>query len=106
LDGVGLYHYVDDGFARHHETHPSLIDVNLAPCSRSHSVGTEQSDRNRLLIPDGTRPSQPESLRRFGPIARWAVESCSDPFGTFLGIDNPGPELEGWLVTNMLVVPT
>jgi len=105
LGRVGLYHYVEDGFASHDETHPSLIHVNLAPSSPAHSVGTEQSDRNRLLIPNWGRPSEPETLRRFGPIAQWAVESCSDPFGPFLGIDNPGPNLEGWLVTNVLAVP-
>jgi hypothetical protein len=81
------------------------MHVNLSPGSRAHSVGTEQCKRNRMLIPDGTRPSEPESLRQLGPIAQWAVESCSDPFGTFLGNDNPGPDLERWPVTNMLAVP-
>lgn len=101
----GTHQDVKGWITRQDEPQPTLMDPDLPPGPPTHPMSTEKGSRNRPLVPDWPRPVEAESLRQLGPIAQWAVDGCSDPLGTFRGIDNPRSESEGRLVTDVLAVP-
>ncbi len=74
------------------------------PRARRDAMITAQSLRYRLLIPDGSRSHASKGWRSLGALAQRAAEFRPQVGGSIVIVHHPGPYLEWWTVTNVLIV--
>ena len=106
LGGLSLHHEREIRIAHHHEPQPPLVDPDLSPGPIGQPVGVEEAGGDRLLVPDRAGPDLVEFLRQLGAVTGLALQQCSDPGSTLVGVHDPRSESERRLVTDVLVVPT